>query len=90
MWALFIVFVLGPCEPLIPLLMVPAAQHSAWNVALVATVFGVMTIGTMMGVVALASLGLKVLHVPFLERYVHAIAGATLLVAGLATRLIGL
>jgi len=27
-WALFIIFVLGPCEPLIPLLMYPASDHS--------------------------------------------------------------
>jgi ABC-type nickel/cobalt efflux system permease component RcnA len=27
-WILFVVFILGPCEPLIPLLMFPAAQHS--------------------------------------------------------------
>lgn len=27
-WALFVIFVLGPCEPLIPILMFPAAQGS--------------------------------------------------------------
>jgi len=27
-WALFIIFVLGPCEPLIPILMYPAAKQS--------------------------------------------------------------
>ena len=28
-WALFVIFVLGPCEPLIPLVMYPASKHSA-------------------------------------------------------------
>jgi len=89
-WTLFIIFVLGPCEPLIPLLIVPAASHSFWGVALVATVFGVVTISTMMVTVTLGYLGLGALRVQFLERYVHALAGATLLAAGLMTQLMGL
>jgi len=89
-WTLFIIFVLGPCEPLIPLLIVPAARHSWWGLALVATVFGVATIGMMMTIVTLGHLGLKSLRVAFLERYVHAVAGATLLLAGLAMQLLGL
>ena len=35
-WVLFIVFALGPCEPLIPILMYPAAAASWGGVALVA------------------------------------------------------
>lgn len=89
-WTLFIIFVLGPCEPLIPLLIVPAAQHSVWGVAVVATVFGVITISTMLVTVSLGFMGLGALRLPLLERYVHAMAGGTLLVAGLATKLFGI
>ena len=31
-WILFTIFFLGPCEPLIPLLMYPAAQESTWGI----------------------------------------------------------
>ena len=50
-WVLFTVFVLGPCEPLIPILMYPAAQESITGVAMVTLVFGAVTILTMLGVV---------------------------------------
>jgi nickel/cobalt exporter len=89
-WTLFMIFVLGPCEPLIPLLMVPAAQHSAWGVAAVAGAFSAVTILTMVTVVALGLAGLKTLRLRFAERYVHALAGATLVLSGLAVQLLGL
>ena len=44
-WVLFTIFVFGPCEPLIPLVMYPAATGSLWGLALVTAVFGAMTIG---------------------------------------------
>lgn len=86
-WVLMIIFVLGPCEPLIPLLMVPAAEHSMWGVAAVAGVFGAVTVGTMLLLVGLGMAGLRALRWPALERYVHAVAGLTLLLSGLATQL---
>ena len=48
-WTLFIIFVLGPCEPLIPLFALPASQ-GRWDVAaLTAVVFGVATLLSMVG-----------------------------------------
>ena len=38
-WILFVIFVFGPCEPLIPLLMFPALQHSVLGVVSVTAVF---------------------------------------------------
>jgi hypothetical protein len=32
-WVLFTIFVFGPCEPLIPILMYPAAAESLWGCA---------------------------------------------------------
>ena len=43
-WILFTIFLFGPCEPLIPLLMYPAAAENLWSVALVAGVFGGVTL----------------------------------------------
>jgi sulfite exporter TauE/SafE len=89
-WTLFIIFLLGPCEPLIPLLLVPAAQHSAWGVAAVAGVFGAVTLVTMVTVVVLGLAGLRTIRLSGLERYVHAAAGATLLVSGLLVKVFGI
>src|SRR4030042_1630078 len=38
-WILFIIFVFGPCEPLIPIFIYPAAQHSMIGVVMVSIVF---------------------------------------------------
>ena len=44
-WVLFTIFLLGPCEPLIPLLMYPASQRNWTGVVLVAAIFSVATLG---------------------------------------------
>lgn len=82
-WALFIIFVLGPCEPLIPLLMYPAAEGSWWTLALVVLAFGITTVATMTAVVALAISGVACLSLGPVEKYVHAIAGLIIAVSGL-------
>ena len=89
-WALFIIFVLGPCEPLIPLLMYPAATGSILDVTVVASVFGVVTIGTMLGVVLVLRSGLARLPLGPIERYAHALAGVAILMSGGAMKLFGL
>lgn len=89
-WVLFIIFVLGPCEPLIPLLMFPAAQASVMGVALVSAVFGVVTIGTMTAIVLASAFGLKFVRFGKLERYAHALGGAVILLSGLGIQLLGL
>ena len=89
-WALFVIFVLGPCEALIPLLMYPAAQESTLLVLAVAVVFGVITMLTMLGAVAVGVLGLKRLRITGLERYAHAIAGAAIVACGSAINFAGL
>jgi nickel/cobalt exporter len=82
-WALFVVFILGPCEALIPLLMYPASQHSAWGVGLVVLAFAVTTIATMLGLVYLAVRGLERFPLAAAERYSHALAGAALSLCGM-------
>ena len=87
---MFIIFVLGPCEALIPLFMYPAAQQSAGLVVAVALVFGLVTLITMVTAVALTSVGLSRLSLPALGRWEHAIAGASVAACGGAITFIGL
>ena len=89
-WILFTIFVFGPCEPLIPILMYPAAKSSIFGMVIVATVFSIVTILTMLSVVIIASLGVNLLPFGKLERYTHALAGATILLAGLGIQVLGL
>jgi nickel/cobalt transporter (NicO) family protein len=89
-WILFTIFVFGPCEPLIPLLMLPAADQSTSGVVLVATVFSITTILTMIAMVLLPLFGLKMLPMKFLERYMHAVAGFTIFICGIGIEFMGL
>jgi ABC-type nickel/cobalt efflux system permease component RcnA len=89
-WVLFTIFVLGPCEPLIPLLMYPAAEESLGGMVLVAAVFAVVTIGTMLAVVLVSAWGLRMVRLGPLERFSHALAGAAIGCSGLAIQFLGL
>lgn len=89
-WILFLIFVLGPCEPLIPIVMYPAAENNIHGVVIVSLLFSLVTIATMMSVVLAFRLGLSHLNLRPLERYVNVIAGATILVSGLAIQFLGL
>ena len=89
-WAMFIIFVLGPCEALIPLFMYPAAQQSTPLIIAVALVFSIVTLLTMLACVAATSIGLEKLKLPTTGRYAHAVAGASVLACGAAISFIGL
>lgn len=89
-WVLFIIFIFGPCEPLIPLIMYPAAKGSMWGVALVALVFGGVTILTMLTAVFSVYYGLNKLPLRRFERYTHALAGLAIFLCGSAMKFLGL
>lgn len=89
-WVLFTIFVLGPCEPLIPLLMYPATQSSLFGVFVVVGVFGGVTILTMLSIVLVSTFGMNLVPTARLERYTHAVAGATILLCGITIRFLGL
>lgn len=89
-WVLFIIFVFGPCKPLIPIIMYPAAQHSGTGVFLVAAAYGVSTIIAMLVVISLMSLGIRIVKLGRLERWIHAIAGALIMLAGVSVKFLGL
>ena len=89
-WILFTIFILGPCEPLIPILMYPAANSGAGSMFLVAGVFGVVTIVTMLAIVALSTWGVRFASLGRFESYGHAAAGGVICFSGLAVQLLGL
>jgi ABC-type nickel/cobalt efflux system permease component RcnA len=89
-WVLFVIFLLGPCEALIPILMFPAATES-WVALLVVTgAFGVATISTMVGMVILGLEGIDRLPFPRAQRFGHAVAGLAILLCGVAIEFVGL
>lgn len=89
-WALFAVFVLGPCEPLIPLFVLPASR-GRWDAAFAAAVvFSLLTVATMVVLVALARAGIDRLPLARLERWSHALAGGVIAASGLAVIFLGL
>ena len=88
-WVLFIIFVLGPCEILIPQVMIPAAHHDKAGVIAVIALFSIATITTMCAAVAAGYYGFKMLPVTKIERYMHAIAGAIICASGFAILFLG-
>ena len=88
-WVLFIIFVFGPCEVLIPMLFIPAVQGSILGIASVAVFFGITTIATMMFIVYLGHLGTSFLRFKSNEKYMHLLAGLVILCAGLGMHFLG-
>ncbi len=88
-WVLFVIFLLGPCEALIPLLMFPAATQSYGALFLVTGVFGLATVATMLGAVYAGLEGIRRLPFGRMERYTHALAGVTILLCGVAIQFLG-
>ncbi|MEA1996102.1 MAG: sulfite exporter TauE/SafE family protein [Gemmatimonadota bacterium] len=89
-WVLFIIFVFGPCEPLIPLLMYPAAEKNMAGAVVVAVVFSLATVATMLAVVMALSAGAEKLKLGMLDRMSHVIAGLTIALCGAAILFLGL
>lgn len=89
-WVLFIIFILGPCEPLIPILMYPAAKGNFLGLLLVTCIFSVITIMTMLGIVLMSVFGINMVSIKRLERYTHAIAGGIICFCGISILFFGL
>ncbi|MDD4603974.1 MAG: hypothetical protein PHF97_09240 [Bacteroidales bacterium] len=89
-WILFTIFVFGPCEPLIPILMYPAAYQSTGSLLWITFVFSAVTISTMLLTVVLLRYGISFISIKHLERYTHALAGTAILLCGVAIQFLGL
>lgn len=85
-WILFTIFIFGPCEALIPLVMYAAAKGTMWTVAWTTLLFGTATLITMTSIVVALCLGVSVIRAAWFERYSHAMAGFVILGCGIAVK----
>jgi sulfite exporter TauE/SafE len=88
-WILFLIFVFGPCEVLIPLIMIPASKHDTLGVVLVALIFGIATIATMLATVYAGYMGTSLIRFKKGEKYLHLFAGFIILLLGLGIQFLG-
>ena len=89
-WMLVAIFVLGPCEPLIPLMFVSAA-HGWQAVFVVSALFAVITLVMMVGQTLLVYKGIdffRWVHIP--HHYSHVIAGLVIVATGLLVMVLGI
>lgn len=81
-WVLFTIFLFGPCEVLIPMVMFPAARGDLSGVAWVTVLFGAATLVTMTTIVVAAHRGIGLVRLGRWQRYDRALAGAVVLGCG--------
>ncbi|MGY0036582.1 hypothetical protein [Pedobacter sp. NJ-S-72] len=86
---LFAIFVMGPSEPLIPLLFYSGTKRSVPEVVVLISVFTISTVLTMLGMVLLGIYGYSFFKTDKLERYVHAIGGAVVTICGIGMVFLG-
>jgi nickel/cobalt exporter len=89
-WILFLIFAFGPCEPLIPIVMYPAASGNLPGVIGVIVIFSLITLATMMIIVGVTAYGLKITGLGTMERYSNAMAGGIILLTGIGIQFLGL
>ncbi len=89
-WILFIIFIFGPCESLIPLLLYPSVQSNFAALLIISTVFMITTIVTMLIIVSAFFYGLNLLKFENFEKYSHAFSGFVIFITGLAIEFLGL
>lgn len=91
LWSLLVVILLGPCEPLIPFLMMPSLDVASTTVILLT--FMAATVGTMLSLVTVGVFGLARVQFAFefpLRRYAHSLAGAAIALCGVGVQFFGL
>ena len=88
-WSLFLIFILGPCEPMIPLMMAPMAAGDVFGLIAVVTTYTAVTLATMLAIVFAALKGLR-FAAGGVARYGHALAGGVVAMCGFAMAFLGL
>ena len=88
-FSLFVIFLLGPCEVLIPVLMVPAAAFGALPAAVVTLSLAVATIATMMLMVWALMRGVDILPSKWITIHSQWLTGGSIVATGGAVLLAG-
>lgn len=88
-WVLFLIFLLGPCEVLFPLLAYPAVEQSAFNMFLLIATFLFTTVSTMVSVVILIYYGFNFVKTEWLEKYITPISGLSIAGCGVGMVFLG-
>lgn len=89
-WVLFLIFVFGPCEPFIPLLMAAAVARPWVEVVLLTGVFIGVTLLTMLAAVGLGLLGLRLPWTPRMGDHAHTLSGLLIAVSGILIQTLGI
>lgn len=89
-WILFTIFIFGPCESLIPLMLAAWASAKVSGVVLVTSAFAITTIVTVLAAVGILLAGVSLVPLGKMERFTHAMAGFSLILCGAAIQLLGL
>lgn len=89
LWTLFAIFVLGPCEPLIPLMFL-ATKYGWQGIFGTSLVFFIVTIFMMLTQGLLAYFGIQLIRQDIVERYSHAFAGLVIALTGGLVLLLGI
>ena len=89
-WILFLIFAFGPCEALIPLMMVPAIDGVWWLLGAVIVVFALCTVGGMLVVVSLGYTGFNSARLGVLEPRLDVLAGLTIAASGASVLWLGM
>jgi len=88
-WTLFAIFVLGPCEPLVPLVFL--GYNYGWpGVIAVSVAFSVITLIMMLAQSFLAFMGIQLIKGNIVERYSHAFAGFVIALTGVFVMALGI
>lgn len=82
-WVLFFVFVFGPCEVLVPMVMYPASRFDWFGVAAVSGTFAFSTIAAMLAMVVSIYYGFKIINFDKIQRWGYLLTGVILLLCSI-------
>lgn len=81
-WTMFAIIILGPCEPLVPLVFL-GYNYGYIGVVSVSIIFSLVTIAMMLAQSLLAFMGIQLIKNDIAERYSHAFAGLVIALTGI-------
>ncbi|MEW6455355.1 MAG: hypothetical protein AB1410_01395 [Acidobacteriota bacterium] len=81
-WSLFLIFIFGPCEPLIPLMFL-SYSYGIKGIITISILFSFFTISMMEILTFLSLRGIKLIPVQRIERWSHVSAGIIIIIIGI-------